>query len=52
MSAERRKIDGRLSVLESLARAPVAPAAGPEPASSRGTGGSPREQGAGGGGSR
>ena len=51
-AAERRKIDGRLSVLESLARAPAAPAAGPEPASSRGTGGSPREQGAGGGGSR
>jgi Flp pilus assembly protein TadD len=51
-AAERRKIDGRLAVLESLARAPGAPAAGPEPASSRGTGGSPREQGAGGGGSR
>ena len=51
-AAERRKIDGRLSVLASLARAPAAPQAGPEPASSRGTGGSPREQGAAGGGSR
>ena len=51
-AAERRRIDGRLSVLESLARAPAAPPAGPEPASSRGTGGGPREQGARGGGSR
>ena len=51
-AAERRRIDGRLSVLESLARAPATPAAGPEPASSRGKGGGPREQGAGGGGSR
>jgi tetratricopeptide (TPR) repeat protein len=51
-AAERRKIEGRLSVLASLARSPAAPAAGPEPASSRGTGGSPREQGARGGGSR
>jgi len=51
-TAERRRIDGRLSVLESLARAPAAPAAGPEPASSRGTGGGPREQGVGAGGSR
>jgi Tfp pilus assembly protein PilF len=50
--AERRRIDGRLSALESLARAPAAPAAGPEPASSRGTGGSPREPGGQGGGSR
>ena len=51
-AAERRRIDGRLSVLESVARAPAAPSTGPEPASSRGTGGSPREQGAGAGGSR
>jgi Tfp pilus assembly protein PilF len=51
-AAERRKIDGRLSVLESLARAPAAPVAGPEPASSGGTGGSPRGEGAGGAGSR
>jgi Tfp pilus assembly protein PilF len=49
---ERRRIDGRLSAIESLARAPAAPPAGPEPASARGTGGSPREQGGGGGGSR
>jgi|RhiMethySRZTD1v2_1073278.scaffolds.fasta_scaffold325503_1 tetratricopeptide (TPR) repeat protein len=46
--AERRRIDGRLSVLETVARGP----AGPEPASSRGTGGGPREQGANAGGSR
>lgn len=51
-AAERRRIDGRLSVLESMARAPATSATGPEPASSRGTGGSPREQGAAGGGSR
>ena len=51
-AAERRRIDGRLSVLDSVARAPAAPSAGPEPASSRGTGGSPREQGAAAGGSR
>ena len=50
--AERRRIDGRLAALDSLARAPAAPAAGPEPASNRGTGGSPREPGAQGGGSR
>jgi len=51
-AAERRRIDGRLSMLDSMARAPAAPSAGPEPASSKGTGGSPREQGAGAGGSR
>ena len=51
-AAERRRIDGRLSVLESVARAPPASSTGPEPASSRSTGGSPREQGAGAGGSR
>ena len=51
-AAERRRIDGRLSLLESVARAPAAPSTGPEPASSRSTGGSPREQGAGAGGSR
>jgi tetratricopeptide (TPR) repeat protein len=50
--AERRRIDGRLSVLESVARAPAPPAAGPEPASARGTGGSPRGQAGTGGGSR
>ncbi|HEY1418471.1 MAG TPA: tetratricopeptide repeat protein, partial [Myxococcaceae bacterium] len=50
--AERRRIDGRLSVLESVARAPAAPPAGPEPASARGTGGSPRGQAGSGGGSR
>jgi len=50
--AERRRIDGRLSALDSLARAPAAPPAGPEPASNRGTGGSPREPGGQGGGSR
>jgi tetratricopeptide (TPR) repeat protein len=47
-AAERRRIDGRLSVLETVARGP----AGPESASSRGTGGGPREQGANAGGSR
>jgi tetratricopeptide (TPR) repeat protein len=47
-TAERRRIDGRLSVLESV----VPGLAGPEPASSRGTGGGPREQGANTGGSR
>ena len=49
---ERRRIDGRLSMLESLARASAGPPAGPEPASSRGPGSAPREPGAGAGGSR
>jgi|GEM_PF-371258 len=51
-SAERERIDGRLSALESLARAPASPASGPEAASSPGSGGVVRGQSAGTGGSR
>ncbi|MGZ6078222.1 MAG: tetratricopeptide repeat protein, partial [Myxococcaceae bacterium] len=51
-SAERQRIDGRLSALESLARAPASPPAGPEAASSRSGGGDVREQASGTGGSR
>jgi Tfp pilus assembly protein PilF len=47
-NAERRRIDGRLSVLDSMARAP----AGAEPASSRTGAGGTREQAGGTGGSR
>jgi len=47
-NAERRRIDGRLSVLDSMARAP----AGAEPASSRTGAGGAREQAGGTGGSR
>jgi len=46
--AERRRIDGRLSVLDSMARAP----AGAEPASSRTGAGGARDQAGGTGGSR
>jgi Tfp pilus assembly protein PilF len=51
-AAERRRIDGRLAALESLARAPASPAAGPEAASSRSGGGGVREQASGTGGGR
>jgi len=51
-NAERRRIDGRLSVLESPARAPGSPPTGPEPASSRSSSGGAREQSGGTGGSR
>ena len=52
-AAERRRIDGRLSVLESLARGgPASPSAGPEPASSQSSSRGAREQVGGVGGSR
>jgi tetratricopeptide (TPR) repeat protein len=51
-SAERQRIDARLSVLESVARAPASPPAGPKAASSRPGGDGVRGQTAGTGGSR